>query len=842
MPLRRCGECAACLVDKKKRPPCLELQRQRLERQNAADGGAGLEEGGPLAGGEEAQMLEGQRAGGMPRTASGRLAFQGDKSLMLFTSPYDRKTRFQHLANLVFLLRHSVATHDWRRVAGLAATLLASDRAENLGEKWMFRHPDSRARVAEALEAGKQHCWLLLQHHPDALSYEQTRRYLQQWAVFQIAPAGKEAVLLQLARYCREQGHATDAWDFLSTQQFSTAAAEAQRHALMGGIRAEAWMQAMRGAAQQMAVVQHPTGSPNKRRRGGPQRSAAWEPWQHSAQITARAGRMARELHEQAVESCQKSLELQPEATLVAHMLAQLQLAAGDANVWQHLAATLVQAAALLAQCQQRLSELQQQRQALLPRSLHEAHQQLQRRQHGEGSSREQERWAELQELTAAAVEAQGQLRLALQAYERCCAVVEGRLWWRDAHLLPQPAETVAAALQTGSADPAVVLALAAVNAFLHPLWQRQAVQQWRASGGAIPLPRLLHNVLSRHSAAALHAAGHEQEAAALRAAVKLCRKAAAAAAGAAEASSSGGHATAALASIARQRADFWRAARRPWKPPAGWVPVPLGARHPQLGRIDPLPHQWWACFPQYRRKQRHDARDGEPEAAAAATAGGAEAAAEPWAATIAAAAAAIMAAAGTSPGLTPASQAPYQPVIGGRRQPQALRRLQAPPQPGVRSILKGSQEQPLDDEWPGASQAQQAPGSGRAARRVQFQLPHSPSAGAARERGSQQQQQVQEQQHEAEDMDVDGSGSMERPQQGAAAAAAGQADGGAAPRHGKGRRRLLPQLPAALAEDDGDGGSGMGAGTGAWRAKLQRRRSSLQQQQQQQQPRGSGW
>jgi len=79
----------------------------------------------------------------------------------------------------------------------------------------------------------------------------------------------------------------------------------------------------------------------------------------------------------------------------------------------------------LLAQCQQRLSELQQQRQALLPRSLHEAQRQLQRRQHGEGSSREQERWAELQELTAAAVEAQGQLRLALQAYERCCAVME---------------------------------------------------------------------------------------------------------------------------------------------------------------------------------------------------------------------------------------------------------------------------------------------------------------------------------------------------------------------------------------------------------------------------------
>lgn len=195
------------------------------------------------------------------------------------------------------------------------------------------------------------------------------------------------------------------------------------------------------------------------------------------------------------------------------------------AAAWQHLAATLVQSAALVADHQQRLSNLLQQRQALLPRSLHEAQLQLQRRQQGEGSSREQQRWAELQELTEAAVEAQAQLRLALQAYEQCCtlmgvsacpaaaqlqhaqqlvlvvngwvvvqpapapafiapaaiaSLLQGRLWWRDAHLLPQPADTVAEALQTASADPAIVLALAAVNAFLHPLWQRQAVEQWR--------------------------------------------------------------------------------------------------------------------------------------------------------------------------------------------------------------------------------------------------------------------------------------------------------------------------------------------------------------------------
>lgn len=68
----------------------------------------------------------------------------------------------------------------------------------------------------------------------------------------------------------------------------------------------------------------------------------------------------------------------------------------------------------------------------------------------------------------------------ALIATAAIASLLQGRLWWRDAHLLPQPADTVAEALQTASADPAVVLALAAVNAFLHPLWQRQAVEQWR--------------------------------------------------------------------------------------------------------------------------------------------------------------------------------------------------------------------------------------------------------------------------------------------------------------------------------------------------------------------------
>lgn len=56
----------------------------------------------------------------------------------------------------------------------------------------------------------------------------------------------------------------------------------------------------------------------------------------------------------------------------------------------------------------------------------------------------------------------------------------QGRQWWRDAHLLPQPAVTVAEALQAGAANPAALLAQGAVAAFLHPLWQQHVVQEWR--------------------------------------------------------------------------------------------------------------------------------------------------------------------------------------------------------------------------------------------------------------------------------------------------------------------------------------------------------------------------
>jgi len=60
------------------------------------------------------------------------------------------------------------------------------------------------------------------------------------------------------------------------------------------------------------------------------------------------------------------------------------------------------------------------------------------------------------------------------------CVLVQARLWWRDAHLLPQPAATVLVALQEGVASPAALLALATVNAFLHPLWQQRVVADWR--------------------------------------------------------------------------------------------------------------------------------------------------------------------------------------------------------------------------------------------------------------------------------------------------------------------------------------------------------------------------
>jgi hypothetical protein len=59
-------------------------------------------------------------------------------------------------------------------------------------------------------------------------------------------------------------------------------------------------------------------------------------------------------------------------------------------------------------------------------------------------------------------------------------SLLQGRLWWKNAHLLPQHADTIEEAMVAGGASPAALLALAAVHAFLHPLWQCRIVQEWR--------------------------------------------------------------------------------------------------------------------------------------------------------------------------------------------------------------------------------------------------------------------------------------------------------------------------------------------------------------------------
>ncbi|KAL4425787.1 hypothetical protein ABPG75_009803 [Micractinium tetrahymenae] len=894
---------------------------------------------------EQTAALPAQQAAGdgSPPPAAGRKArdkFEHDRRYLLFASNYAFARR-QHLSNLVLLLRQYAATRDWSRLAGVVATLMASDRPENLSEAWVFRHPESRARLAEALGAGKIGWLLLQQRHPGELSYEQTSRFLKQWAAFQLTQAGKEAVFLELARYSCAQGHATDAWDFLGSQRFSTAAGEARRLALMASIRKDSWAEAMRAAAElQSDISQPPTSSPNKRRRGKLARpSGGWQPWQHDAQVLARGGRLAKELHQEAVDCYSKALERERAASQIARQLAQLQLAGGDTKgaletarrvrhhapadadaagllglllvaqpaeqqqpssqlagdeeepaaalpspaeaaaeaadcccqllaadpfchtaaaallalhdrhplppallvsscctyleaqppswlppllelrVWQHLAAALTQAVAAVAAHSRELQALQQQRQLMLPRSLRKVRRLREQRQ--EGASRAQQRWQQLQELGTAAQRAREELERALVVYRQCCSVMEGRLWWRDAHLLPQPAATMAPALQEGAANPSALLAYAAVNASLHPLWQQRMVAEWRASGGTGRLPHVVQNLMTRHTAAALEQAGHAADAAALRTAAKLCRRAAAAEAAASGAA--GGHgALAALASLARQRADFWRAARKPWKPPAGWLPIPQGSNQPQLGRIAALPPQWWAVFPQYRhRSQQLRTAASSP---AQLQQPGAEAAAMPPGAT-----ALTPQAADTEQRMQQTVQPQHgQEQQGLQQQPsaqqaRALRRVQ---QPGVRSILKGSQPG-LDPEWgepsqqlPGVLLVGSDPTSARGPRRVQFQLPGEAPGGSD--------------DGEAMEEDAGGSGDgSQAPQHSspgeAAAVAADKPGDGSLQRSkakGRGKRRLLPQLPPSLAQEDG-GESGRGGSTSnaSWRQRLQQRR-----------------
>jgi hypothetical protein len=63
-------------------------------------------------------------------------------------------------------------------------------------------------------------------------------------------------------------------------------------------------LQTMREAAEQLPGRVPQPSSPNKRRRGGPVRPAGWQPWQHDPLVWARGGRMAKELHQEALGCC----------------------------------------------------------------------------------------------------------------------------------------------------------------------------------------------------------------------------------------------------------------------------------------------------------------------------------------------------------------------------------------------------------------------------------------------------------------------------------------------------------------------------------------------------------
>jgi len=376
-----------------------------------------------------------------------------------------------------------------------------------------------------------------------------------------------------------------------------------------------------------------------------------------------------------------------------------------------------------------------------------------------------------------------------------------------------------------------------------------------RASSGASSLPHLAQNLMTRHMAAALEQDGHKQEAAAVKAAAKLCRKAAAAAASNIAGAGNEGP-SAAVASVARQRADFWRAARKPWKvskrvhvpncaslccsciallrlchhvlaslchhllvpflslllqPPPGWLPIPQGSVQPQLGRIAALPPQWWAVFPQYRHRHVQPAAVPRvpllhsPPPAQQQDAEAFPAAAPSYAAT-------------APDGATPSA-------LQVHPQQRALRRVQ---QAGIRSILKGTQQSPPEQlpQWEPSQQLPvlvgSEPTSGRAGRRVQFQLPRRSEVEPMQEEsrggsGADQAQQLSLHQQEQQ-------GALQEDLAAPAVAAEGEPG-----RSKQGKRRLLPQLPPSLALEDAE--LATGGSSSSWQARLGKRREKQHKQ-----------
>ncbi|KAL4859864.1 LAG1 longevity assurance 1 [Chlorella vulgaris] len=451
------------------------------------------------------------------------------------------EARRQHINNLVLLLRLCAATRQQSRLAGLVATLMAADRAINLSDTWMFRHPSSRVRLAEALEAG----WVLLQQQPGNLVYEQTLRYLKQFASYQVTPAGREVVHLQLAQFSRDQGHGIDAWDFLSSQDFQTAAMDADRRALMGAIKLSTWQQAMQGAsAPALEGHTQPSASPETLCHVEASYAAAW---QHDARVWVRGGRMAKELHRDAVDSCQIVLDQRPEAGDVMQMTAQLLIAAGDMTSALSMVQLLQKRAphnadvwalgALLLSIQQAQQSLD-----ASPLRAAEAADSLCQLLAAEPSVH----------LTAAALLSLHKLRplTAEQLVAGCClyldnqppswlpSLLELTVWQHLAATLIHVAATVlerekqlqdcssiwvnANLVFNGAALPAALSALAAVNAFLHPLWQQCVIQSWRTSGAGNGLPRSLRDIMTRCTAAALLKADYQQEGQALHTAIKI--------------------------------------------------------------------------------------------------------------------------------------------------------------------------------------------------------------------------------------------------------------------------------------------------------------------------------
>lgn len=256
-------------------------------------------------------------------------------------------------------------------------------------------------------------------------------------------------------------------------------------------------------------------------------------------------------------------------------------------------------------------------------------------------------------------------------------------------------------------------------------------------------------------------------------------------------------------------------------QPSAGWMPIPQGSRQPQLGCISALPPQWWAVFPQYRQRSAQLLGAGPSpalqhlqQADGATSPHGAAAVTPPQAASL------------TEQRTQQMSQQHGREQEQEQQHPstqpaRALRRIE---QPGVRSILKASQPPGVEPTWGEASQ--QLPGvllvgsdptSTRVPRRVQFQLPEQAASGSLA--GA------------AIDEDAGDNGGSSQAQhshinQQEAGGSAAVGDMQHSKAKSRGKRRLLPQLPQALAQEEEEGGDG--TNNPAWKQRLQQRRQRL--------------